>query len=156
MRRTGDVVSRMILAVVLGVGAGLAGSAPAAAQDEAAVMIAAARWAQERLPAGPLRLDPHRTGEGGGQALAEEVAAAVGARLASLEETRVCGNPMDASTCRLESAALLAMAMPRIQGDRASVRIYAWYRSDSAAEPVARESWTVELRRTGAGWVVAS
>jgi hypothetical protein len=134
---------------------GLAAFIPVAGQEEAAVMIAAGRWAQERLPEGSLRLDPHRTGEGAGQALAEEVARALGAQLASLEETRVCGNPMDASTCRLESAALLAMTMPRIRRDEATIRVYAWHRTGSAREPVGRETWNLRLTRTAAGWVVS-
>lgn len=133
--------------------------APAAAQDpssdEEAVMVAAARWAVGRLPSGSLRLDPHRTGEGGGQALASRIARAVGAELGTLEQTRVCSNPMDASTCRLESDALVAIATPRISRDQASVRVYAWHRTSSASEPVARQSWDLRLTRTAGGWVVA-
>jgi hypothetical protein len=129
---------------------------PATAQsDEAAVMIAAGQWAQGRLPSGALRVDPHRTGEGVGHALAEQVARALGARLGTLEETRVCANPMDASTCRLEADALLALAMPRISGDAATIRVYAWHRTGSRSQPVARETWTVQLRRTASGWVVS-
>jgi hypothetical protein len=144
-----------LIAASLSLLVGGAGVAPAGAQEEAAVMIAAGRWAQERLPEGPLRLDPHRTGEGAGQALAEEVARALGAQLASLEETRICGNPMDASTCRLESAALLAMTMPRIRRDEATLRVYAWHRTGSAREPVGRETWNLRLTRTATGWVVS-
>jgi hypothetical protein len=149
------VVRPTLLALALAGATTLAATFPAAAQDEAAVMIAAARWAQERLPSGSLRLDPHRTGEGVGQALAEQVARTVGAQLGTLEETRVCANPMDASTCRLEANALLALAMPSIKGDVATIRVYAWHRTDSSAQPVARETWNLRLTRTGAGWAVA-
>jgi hypothetical protein len=143
--------------MVLALSAIVAGAdvVPAAAQaDEAAVMIAAGQWAQGQLPSGTLRVDPHRTGAGTGQALAEQVARALGARLGTLEETRVCANPMDAATCRLEADALLALATPRISGDAATIRVYAWHRTSSRAEPVARETWTLQLRRTASGWSV--
>ncbi len=151
--RHGVMAMGLALAVVL-TGAPTAGSAQAAADAEA-VMVAAARWAAERLPSGSLRLDPHRTGEGGGQALAGRIASAIGAELGTLEQTRVCSNPMDASTCRLESDALVAIATPRISRDEASVRVYAWQRTGSSSEPVARQSWDLRLTRTAGGWVVS-
>jgi hypothetical protein len=86
--------------------------------------------------------------------LAEQVAQTVGAQLGTLEETRVCANPMDASTCQLESNALLALAMPSINGDVATIRVYAWHRTTSSAQPVARETWNLRLTRSAAGWTV--
>jgi hypothetical protein len=149
------VVPRTLMALAIaGILTGTA-AVPAAAQaDEAAVMIAAGQWAQGQLPSGTLRVDPHRTGEGTGHALAEQVARALGARLGTLEETRVCANPMDAATCRLEADALLALATPRISGDAATIRVYAWHRTSSRSEPVARETWTLQLRRAASGWSV--
>lgn len=153
-RRYGSTGLGLVLALAL-LGAPDPILAQEASADEEAVMVAAARWAVERLPSGSLRLDPHRTGEGGGQALASRIARAVGAELGTVEQTRVCSNPMDASTCRLESDALVAIATPRISRDQASVRVYAWHRSGSASEPVARQSWDLRLTRTAGGWVVA-
>lgn len=130
---------------------------PGAAQGQAeeAVMTAAAEWARERLPQGALRVDPHRTGQGVGQGVAQRVARALGADLGTLEETRSCTDPLDASTCTLQTAALLAISAPRIDGDRATVRVYAWHRQSRPREPVAKRSWDLELRRTAGGWQVA-
>lgn len=130
--------------------------APAAAQEEAAeaVMIAAAEWARERLPAGALRVDPHRTGEGVGEGVAQRIARSLGADLGTLEETRRCADVMDPSSCRLEVAALVAISPPRLDGDEARVRVYAWHRQSDPREPVAKVSWEVELRRSGSGWSV--
>lgn len=125
-----------------------------AQDDSEAVMVAAARWAQQRLPSGPLRLDPHRSGRAA-EAAVRRVANALGAEVGTLEATRRCTDVMDPSTCRLESAVLLAFAAPEIRGDEARVRVYAWYRQDSAREPVGRDSWDLVLRRTGGGWEVA-
>jgi hypothetical protein len=151
------VVRRMLMALAFAATLAWADAAPAAAQaDEAAVMIAAGQWAQGRLPSGTLRVDPHRTGEGTGRALAEQVARALGAGLGTLEETRVCANPMDAATCRLEADALLALAMPRISGDAATIRVYAWHRTSSRSQPVARETWNLRLSRTASGWSVVA
>jgi hypothetical protein len=57
------VVRPTLLALALAGATTLVATFPVVAQDEEAVMIAAARWAQERLPSGSLRLDPHLTGE---------------------------------------------------------------------------------------------
>lgn len=134
------------------------GAAPVAAQGDAreAVMVAAAEWARERLPAGTLRVDPHRTGREAGEGVAERVARAVGAELGTLEATRRCMDAMDPSTCSLEAAALLAITTPRVDGDGATVRVYAWHRQSNPREPVAKLTWELELRRTGGGWQVVS
>jgi hypothetical protein len=129
--------------------------AVAVVQDPAAeVMIAAGRWALDRLPGGAVRMDPHRSGEGKDQAVVERVARALGAELATLEETRRCDDVMDPSTCRLESAALLAISPPRVDGDRAQVKVYAWVAEDSPRAPVSQQSWQLQLRRSGSGWEV--
>jgi len=153
--RTGQCLAGLGLALALALMGTPAPIHAQAASDDEAVMVAAARWAIERLPSGSLRLDPHRTGEGGGHALASRIARTVGAELGTLEQTRVCSNPMDASTCRLESVALVAIASPRVSRDQASVRVYAWHRSDSPSEPVTRQSWDLRLTRTTAGWSVS-
>lgn len=123
--------------------------------DAEAVMIAAGQWARDRVPAGALRLDPHRTGRSTDGSVASRVASALGAQEATLEETRQCTDPMDPATCRLASAALLAIAAPTVRGDEARVRVYAWYRQDDRRAPVGKASWDVTLRRTSGGWVVA-
>lgn len=132
--------------------------APVAAQDDPseAVMVAAAQWARERLPQGALRLDPHRTGQDVGQGVAERIARAVGADLGTLEETRQCTNPMDASTCTLETVALMAISTPSVSGNEARVRVYGWHRQSRSGEPVAKVSWDLELRRAAGGWQVVS
>ena len=117
-------------------------------------MVTAGEWVRARLPAGAVRLDPHRTGRSTERAVATRVASALGAKLGTLEETRICSDAMDASTCRLESPVLLAIAAPAIRGDRAVVRVYAWFRQDDPRSPVAKESWEVGLRRTASGWAV--
>lgn len=126
-------------------------------QDPVAeVMAAAGRWALERLPEGRVRLDPHRSGEGKDRSVVERVAGALGAELGTLEETRRCEDAMDPATCRLASTVLLAIAPPRIDGDSARVKVYAWYDSGSVRSPVAQQSWQLELRRSGSGWEVVS
>jgi hypothetical protein len=87
--------------------------------------------------------------------VAARVARALGADLGTLEATRRCADVTDPSSCRLESAALLAISAPSIDGDRARVRVYAWYRQDDPRDPVAKASWDVVLRRTASGWEVA-
>lgn len=130
-------------------------SAHAQTTDAEAVMIAAGEWARDRVPAGALRLDPHRTGRSTDGAVASRVASALGAQEATLEATRQCTDAMDRSTCRLSAAALLVIGAPTIRGDEASVRVYAWYRQDDAGTPVAQASWDLTLRRTSSGWAVA-
>lgn len=134
-----------------------ASPAPAHAQnaDAEAVMVAAGQWAAGRVPSGDLALDPHRTGASTSTAVARRVAGALGARLATLEEVRPCTDPTNPGTCRLDVTALLAIGAPSVDGDRARVRVYAWYRQDSDREPVGQDSWTLDLRRTGDGWVVS-
>jgi len=141
--------------LLAGLAVGTAVPTAGAAQDDAeAVMVAAARWAQQRLPSGSLRIDPHRSGRAA-EAAVLRVANALGADVGTLEATRRCTDVMNPSTCSLDSVVLLAFAAPEIRGDEARVRVYAWYRQDSAREPVARESWDVVLRRSGGGWEVA-
>lgn len=127
---------------------------PAGAQDGEQVMIAAGQWAKGQVPSGPLRLDPHRTGRSSDPAVAQRVASALGATLGTMEETRRCTDVMNPSTCTLSSSALLAISAPRINGDQASCRVYAWYRQDNAREPVGKHSWELTLRRTAQGWEV--
>jgi hypothetical protein len=150
MRRIGTATAVMLTAMALW------SPAPASGQgaDGEAAMVAAGQWARGRLPAGELRLDPHRTGRSTERALAGRIASALGAELGTLEQTRTCGNVTDPSTCRMSVPALLAIAPPAIRGDQATVRVYAWYAQDDPRAPVAKESWEVRLRRTGSGWVV--
>lgn len=131
------------------------GMAAAQSSDAEAVMIAAGTWARGQVPAGALRLDPHRTGASTDASVARRVAAALGAEAGTLESTRSCADPTDPSTCRLSAAALLAIDAPSIRGDEARVRVYAWYRQDDPRSPVGRTSWDLTLRRTAGGWVVA-
>ena len=145
-------IGTFLLATALVVGIPATGAAQNA--DEQAVMVAAALWAQDRLPEGSLRLDPHRTGRGVGSAIASRVARALGADVATLEDTRRCTDLMRPETCELESVALLAIAAPQVRGDQASVKVYAWYRQSSSRAPVAEATWDVRLRRTGSGWAV--
>ena len=131
-------------------------AAAAAQTPEEAVMVAAGQWALERLPGGAIRLDPHRTGQGAGEALARRLAGPLGAQLATLEDTRRCADPTDPSSCSLDADVLLALAAPRISGDEAVIRVYAWHRSGDPRAPVAKESWDVRLARSGGGWRVVS
>lgn len=132
-------------------------SVHASGQDvEEAVMVAAGQWALDRLPSGATRLDPHRSGAGKDEARVRRVAQSLGATLATLDETRQCTNSIDPSTCQLSATRLLAIAAPRIDGDRAQVKVYAWYRSDSAGEPVAQRNWDLQLQRSGSDWRVVS
>lgn len=162
MRRTGER-SRSYAARALFGAAGIAGvlgaaTAPAAAQTnpQESAMLAAARWVVDRLPEGSLRLDPHRSGQGTDRATVERVARALGAGLATLEETRRCEDTLDRSTCTLACDVLLALAPPEIRGDRATVKVYAWYRSSSRRSPVEKGTWVVELRGGADGWRVVS
>ena len=128
--------------------------AVAQGSDGEAAMVVAGEWVRGRLPAGALTLDPHRTGRSTERAVTNRVASALGAVLGTLEETRTCSDAMDASTCRLQTPVLLAIAAPAIRGDRAMVRVYAWFRQDDPRSPVAKQSWEVGLRRTASGWTV--
>ena len=121
-----------------------------------AVMIAAGRWVMERLPSGAASLDPHRTGAGKDGDRVRRVAEALGMRLATLEETRRCSDAMDPSTCQLDGARLLAIGAPRVSGDRAAVKVYAWYRSESPRQPVGQQEWELTLSRSGTGWRVVA
>lgn len=128
-----------------------------AGQDPAeAIMIAAGGWVLERLPPGSSRLDPHRSGAGKDAPRIGRVAAALGAELAPLDETRQCTDAVDPSTCQLAVARLLAIGAPAIDGDQAVVKVYAWYRSGSAGAPVAEKTWQLRLHRIEDGWVVVS
>lgn len=159
-------VGPLILVGLLAVPVAVAGTGPSTplgqaealeTQEPAAdVMVVAGRWALDRLPDGAVRLDPHRSGEGKERAVVERVAGALGAELGTLEETRLCEDAMDPATCRLESTVLLAIAPPRIDGEKARVKVYAWYASGSVRSPVAQESWELELRRSGEAWRVVS
>ncbi|NIP82934.1 MAG: hypothetical protein GWM90_28395, partial [Gemmatimonadetes bacterium] len=109
------------------------------AQDaEQAVMVAAARWALERLPRGRVLVDPHRSGQGIDETLVEAVARELDAGLGTLEETRHCADVMDPSTCALDAAALLAISAPQVDDGTARVRVYAWHAADSRTEPVGK------------------
>lgn len=132
------------------------GAQPSDQDVEEAVMVAAGQWALERLPSGATRLDPHRSGAGKDAARVRRVAQSLGATLAPLDETRQCADSIDPSTCTLSAERVLAISAPRIDGDSAEVKVYAWYRSDSAREPVTQRSWDLELRRSGQSWHVVS
>ncbi len=127
----------------------------ASVQDPAeAVMVAAGQWALEQLPAGETRLDPHRTGEGKDAARVNSVARSLGAGLGTLDELRQCTDTMNPASCRLGVDRLLAISAPRMDGDQARVKVYAWYRSSSP--PVAQRSWDLVLRQEGGSWRVVS
>lgn len=132
--------------------------AAAAAQgnEGEAVMVAAATWARDRLPGGELRIDPHRTGRGVGDAAAAGVARALGADLGTLEQTRRCTDLMRPETCQLDADVLLAIAAPSLDGGNARVKVYAWYRQSSPGQPVGKSTWDLRLRRTASGWAVVS
>lgn len=128
-----------------------------AGQDPAeAIMIAVGGWVLERLPPGSSRLDPHRSGAGKDAPRIGRVATALGAELATLDETRQCTDALDRSTCQLAVTRLLAIGAPAIDGDEAVVKVYAWYRSGSAGAPVAEKTWQLRLHRIEGGWVVVS
>jgi hypothetical protein len=125
------------------------------AQDPAeAVMVAAGQWALERVPGGDTRLDPHRSGAGKDAARVSSVARSLGAGLGTLDELRQCTDPLDAASCRLGVDRLLAISAPKVDGDEARVKVYAWFRSSSP--PVAQRSWDLVLRRAGGSWRVVS
>jgi hypothetical protein len=150
MKRRFLLVTSLVVLV-----ASVASPARVAAQQEApAIMVAAARWALRSLPSGTVRLDPHRTGDGPPLAAAQAVARELGAELGTLEQIRVCQDVTRPETCRLEADVLLAVAAPRVDRDRARVRVYAWHRTGSAREPVARRTWELELVRTDGAWRV--
>ena len=130
------------------------GDARAQDADAEAAMVAAGQWARAQLPAGAVRLDPHRTGRSTERALTARVASALGAELGTLEQTRTCTDMTDPSTCTLATPVLLAIDAPSIRGDRAVVRVYGWYRQSDPRSPVGKTSWQVTLTRTGAGWSV--
>jgi hypothetical protein len=143
-----------VLATAVVMGSFPAGGGAQSSEEE--VLVAAGQWALERLPRGAVRLDPHRTGQGAGEALARRLAGPLGAELATLEDTRSCSDPTDPSSCELAVDVLLALAAPRIDGDEAVVRVYAWHRSDDPRAPVTKESWDVRLQRSSGGWRVVS
>ena len=147
---------RALIATAVAIGAA-AMAAPVAGQNaNEAVMVAAGQWAKGQLPGGGLRLDPHRTGEEAGQGVAERVARALGAELGTLEATRICGDVMDPSTCRLQTPGLIAISAPDLNGDRARVRVHGWFRQSDPREPVGKASWQLELVREGGAWRVVS
>lgn len=153
VRRSGGVAA-VIAVVALAAGPAVG---PVAAQDEAeSAMAAAGTWALGQLPSGDTRLDPHRSGEGKDGPRVQRVARALGASLAPLNQVRECADRLDPSTCTLSVARLISVGAPRIDGDTARVKVYAWYRSSSPREPVAQRSWEVQLRRAGQGWQVVS
>lgn len=147
-------ITKAAMAVVVAWTAGIPGDAHAQTAEAEAAMVAAGEWAVARLPGGGVRLDPHRTGRSTERAVAARVASALGAELGTLEETRSCADALDPSTCRLAAPVLLAIAAPAIRGDRAVVRVYAWYRQEDPRSPVGKSSWEVALRRTSDGWTV--
>ncbi len=150
--------ARVITAAVI-LAAGFARGDAASAQKpqvEEGAMIAAGQWARGKLPSGSLALDPHRSDGGVGDAVSQAVARGLGAKLATLEDARMCSDLMDPSTCRLSVDALLAISPPAVHGDQASVRVYAWYRGSSPREPVAKATWDVTLRRSGQAWTAIS
>lgn len=149
---------RVLLGAAVSAVATGAAAAPVAAQTspQEAVMLTAARWVVDRLPEGSLRLDPHRSGQGTDRGTVERVAQALGAGLATLEDNRRCQDPLDASTCTLACDVLLALSPPEIRGDRATVKVYAWYRSSSRRSPVEKGTWLVELRGGPEEWRVVS
>lgn len=167
-RRTGRWPRAVMgAALALGLSAGAAGPATAAGpvtsdgpatssrQDPAeAVMVAAGEWALARLPSSSVRLDPHRSGGGSGEARARRVAGSLGAELGTLEDTRRCADVMDPGSCTLAAATLLAISPPRVEGDQARVKVYAWYRSDSPRRPVAQQKWELVLQQSGGSWEV--
>lgn len=133
------------------------GTAALAAQDASAdVMIAAGRWAIERLPSGSGGLDPHRSGAGKDGARVRQVAQALGLELTTLEEAKRCTDALAPSTCQLSANRLLAIGSPRIDGAQARVKVYAWHRSGSEQAPVAERSWELSLRQSADGWRVVS
>lgn len=150
----GRLLSMVAAAAVAGMGV----SAPAAAQgsDAEAVMVAAGEWALQQVPGGQPHLDPHRSGEGQDAGRVERVARALGARLTTLDQARRCDDPMNRATCRLTVERLLTIAGPRIDDDRAQVKVYVWYRSSSPTEPVAQSRWNLVLERDSRGWRVTS
>lgn len=150
----GRLFSMLAAAAVAGTGV----AAPAAAQggDAEAVMVAAGEWALQQVPGGQPHLDHHRSGAGQDAARVERVARALGARLTTLDEARQCDDTMNRATCRLNVERLLTIAEPRIDDDRAQVKVYAWYRSSSPTEPVAQRRWNLVLERNGSGWRVTS
>lgn len=133
-------------------------AAPVAAQgagEAEAVMRAAAQYALERLPSGQLKIDAHRTGAPEDRTIAQRLASALGGTTGTLEAERQCVDRLDASTCRLEGTdLLLAISAPSINDDEAEVRVYAWYKQDSARQPVAEMTLRLRLARQGAGWRV--
>lgn len=156
-RRGGRGGSLAIVAVLAVVVATVSLPSPAASQDAGeAIMVAAGQWALERLPQGSTRLDPHRSGAGTDAARLQRVARALGATLATLDETRECADALDRSTCRLGAGRLLAITAPRIEGDEARVKVYAWSPSTSSREPVTQNTWELVLRRSGSVWRVVS
>ena len=132
----------------------LAVPGPTPAQEAEQVIVAAGRWAADRLPPGDVRLDPHRTGEGTDPDLADRLATAIGVRLGTLEDMRRCQNSLDPATCELGCDALLAVAAPAVHGDHAEVRVDAWHAQDRPRQPVARTAWDLALQRSGQGWQV--
>lgn len=146
-----------IVALLVAAGATAILPDQAAGQDaEEAVMVAAGEWALERTPQGSTRLDPHRSGAGKDGARVQRVAQSLGATPGTLEETRRCTDALDPSTCRLEAGRLLAVGAPRIEGDQARVKVYVWYPTSTAREPVAQRSWDLVLRKNGQAWRVVS
>lgn len=138
--------------------AGTVAAMPVRAQGDVAeaVMVAAGQWALQQVPGGSPHLDPHRSGAGKDAARIQRVARALGADLTTLDRSRQCEDAMNPATCRLTVERLLTIAEPRIDGDRATVKVYAWYRSGSQSEPVAQRRWTVVVERDGSAWRVVS
>lgn len=143
-------------AVVALAGAGVPASADAQSGDAEAVMVAAGEWVLQQVPGGQPHLDPHRSGEGQDAARLQRVARALGAGLTTLDQSRQCDDAMNRATCRLTVERLLTIAEPRVDGDRAQVKVYAWFRSSSPTDPVGQRRWDLSLERDARGWRVTS
>lgn len=129
---------------------------PAGQDPREAVMVAAGAWVLDRVPGGGGHLDPHRSGAGKDGSRLERVAGALGLGMATLDDVRDCVDVMDPTSCTLTVDRLLAVSAPRIDGDAARVKVYAWYRADAGAQPVMQRSWELRLARSEGIWRVVS
>lgn len=157
--------TRCLFYLVLGLfAAGRAASQQSA--DRSAILEAALKHVREGLPTGPIRMDarvaqskpgagrwartPRPPGEVGA------LAAALGASVGTIDETRVCTGAK-ARSCRLEGAsAVVAIGEPVIEGAVAEVLVLSWFTRTSRRGPVAARDVLITLSRESGTWRVVS
>lgn len=156
---------RMLLALVASVSLPL-GAAQGQQEEEARIVGAAGRFLRDSLPNGPLVVDAtmFRAPRGLSAAVADRVAADIGARLRSAADVRDCTTPEPGRrrTCTMRGGAtVVGFARPVVSADTATLDVVTVYQfspgrtTGFSAELILVRTptgdWRVqEMRRTGA------